>query len=278
MTKNKSNDLKDIMKEIIFKNELNFLLVDSPIISSKKSLASKNLTNFSCKSVSISKSEKIFDMQENKSFFASTDNERNIIENTEENSDNKSKYFYNHEHERCSKSINKSKFKDLAEAEKLTLLKEDKTLYQNNYLKSSSNDTVNNSNNFENFDLGNISMINSDCPETELIYLDSSLRSPDINSKRINSKNSEFIKKHNLCLSTLSSNTDNNTQKNRFDNLTMNSSIKETDIFPNRIKKCLIMVEDYLTKYKNFQDKLFQEVVLYQNPYNYGKNNLNKIF
>jgi len=252
------NDLKQNMKKLKFKNELSFLLIDYPnnLNNSKKSQAAKNIGISGIKKHknNNNKEEKYISLIPlNKKDSEKTNNEIGELDELILNSNSKnSKYFLQDTDDNDLENDNLNR--------NFGFKKEDFILESATLLSKTTENNFNLNNAFEN-EKNNLMQIIENSDDIEF-HSPEALRSP-----------SSKMKKYNLihlnCKNKNSSNVLNNdnlenksSNKTRFDSYIIASNISTRDNLPfyARVKNCIKQVENYLTKYKGFNERFSSEI------------------
>ncbi len=287
------NDLKQNIKKLNFENQLNFLLIDfaPSLYNSKKSNTNKNLNTRN--SFFMQKRE------EEKNSFTHTkkegersnneDKENKILTEIDEtNLESGNKYFSPQESEDFmdNNSYSKKNFalkKDENSLESNLGYIPDNSYSQdknNLFVKKKENDTSSNS--INNSNMNNVSIEVNLSDKINLLNIIDNVDNTDLNNNTFNMRISEKYRSSNklevknfnlknlsnIKNSLISSNHKNNNEnhgsniKSRFDSTVMTSNLSSKDIIPFhiRVRNCIIMVENYLLKYKNFTEKFSNEI------------------
>lgn len=285
------------MKKLKFKNELNFLLLDFPHYSQnlKKASTNKIIPNFFFRNKALSiKTEKSSEANDNLFCIPSnlvkfdSDKCEEISELDEVNAESKSKYFFQDADDNSSNidpkriSLMKNKFSNHNSLISNTVTNIPEININDQFMLDKKVSFSENNNNLTNKINCNISMknlennindnennlnsvhYNNDLSDTEIQNSDvlkspmRKIRKGPNNYPNLRRKNKDNSVSTNMSRYATESYT-NLKNKNEISNLHKHSS-KEIQPFHIRIKNCIEMVENYLSKYKNFTEKFSKEI------------------
>jgi len=298
------NDLRHNMRKLKFKNEINFLLIDYPnsLNKIKKPIENRNLVISPGKA---KQNNQIYTFTDEKCLSLNKmDSEKTDKTNNEELTSELDELSLDLKHRSKQFSIqqNQQENEDISDnnqcvnLRKNSILGKESLLYDNNNSSStsiinlvnsgtnSSNKLNNINNNFKcvvDIEKNNLMNIIENETEDNEVIITERTKSPNkrmknYNLKKITIKNYPSVITNNPNNNTSLENQNQLNNKSLFETHLMasNISIRDNIPFHSRMKNCIEMVENYLSKYKNFTEKFSYEIRYLDEKDEYIRDNL----